>query len=269
MFRRFAIVAAALVVACSDSSSPLAPGGDEEGVASVSSALTASQRILSFDGPIGPQNADWRALSGVATSSAVRVEGTASLSLTGSANASAVSAPLSSLGNLNTTAGIDVNLPTSFAGQSWLGQIALFFNAPSVGVYNQYAGPVVLNAPLGSFQHYNIPIPPYVVSALSGKSYSDLTVTVQLNVPITSGAVLIDRLTLSPGNTGGTGGTSGAGGGGNAGRGGTAGAGGNAGRGGAAGGSGSAGAVVLQAPAARRTAELLEVPVRAEAVVRV
>ena len=158
MLRKFAVVAGALVVACSDSRTSLEEGGVET-VGEISEALTANQRILSFDGPIGGQGGDWRAQNGVATSSAVRAEGTASLSLAGSVNASAVSAPLATLGNINGSAGIEVSLPTSFAGQSWLGQIALFFNAPSAGVYNQYAGPVVLNGPLGSFQHYNFPIP--------------------------------------------------------------------------------------------------------------
>ncbi|MDQ2646261.1 MAG: hypothetical protein M3020_20775, partial [Myxococcota bacterium] len=115
-------------------------------------------------------------------------------------------------------------MPTSLQGQGWLGQVALTFNAPSAGVHNINAGAAALSGPVGTFRRYTIGIPPYVVTALNTHSYSDLTITVQLTVPNTSGAFLLDALTLTPGGGGGgSGGSSGAGG--TAGNGGTSGGG--------------------------------------------
>src|SRR5688572_29826456 len=180
----------------------------EETVGVQRESLTATQtRILGFEGTIGGSSGDWRAVTGTATSSTVHSEGTRSLSLSGSTSPSARSTAISTLGTVASQAGIDVQVPTSLQGQSWLGQVALT-------------------------------IPPFVVTALNTHTYSDLTITVQLNVPSTSGAFLIDALTLTSGGGGGTGGAGGMAGSGGTAGGGTAG-GGSGGRGGAGGNGGA------------------------------
>ena len=55
---------------------------DPDSVRDKTEELTATQqRILGFEGTIGGTGADWRALSGVATSNATRVEGAKSMAL--------------------------------------------------------------------------------------------------------------------------------------------------------------------------------------------
>jgi RHS repeat-associated protein len=206
-------------------------------------SLTVTQtRILGFEGTIGGSNGDWRAVTGTATSSTVHSEGTRSLSLSGSTSPSARSTTMSTLGTLATQASIDVQVPTSLQGQSWLGQVALTFNAPSAGVNNVNAGAATLSGPVGTFRRYTITIPSFVVTALNTHTYSDLTITVQLTVPSTSGAFLADALTLTAGGGGGSGGAGGTAGGGGTSSGGSSGGGiGGGGRGGSSGSSATGG----------------------------
>jgi RHS repeat-associated protein len=226
-----------LVGACGDERR--AATGHEETVGVQRESLTATQtRILGFEGTIGGSSGDWRAVTGTATSSTVHSEGTRSLSLSGGTSPSARSTSISTLGTVASQAGIDVQVPTSLQGQSWLGQVALTFNAPSAGVNNVNAGAATLSGPVGTFRRYTITIPPFVVNALNTHTYSDLTITVQLNAPSTSGAFLIDALTLTRGGGGGTGGAGGMAGSGGTAGGGTAGGGGG-GRGGAGGNGGA------------------------------
>jgi hypothetical protein len=202
--RQAFVGALVLVGACSDGRRAATEQEEPAGVQQ--QTLTATQtRILGFEGTIGGSNGDWRAVTGTATSSTVHSEGTRSLSLSGSTSPSARSTAISTLGTIASQAGIDVQVPTSLQGQSWLGQVALTFNAPSAGVNNVNAGAAALSGPVGTFRRYTITIPPFVVTALNTHTYSDLTITVQLNVPSTSGAFLVDALTLTPGGGGGTG----------------------------------------------------------------
>jgi RHS repeat-associated protein len=194
-----------------------------ESVGMQAEALSVVQaRILGFEGSIGGSSGDWRAVSGTATSTTVHSEGVRSLSLSNSTSASARSTALSTLGTVAPQAGIDVQVPTSLQGQGWYGQVALTLNAPSAGVHNIHVGAVSLAGPVGTFRRYAITLPSFVVTALNTQTYSDLTITVQLNVPNTSGAFLLDALTLTSGGVGGTGGSGGLGGSGGAPTGGTA-----------------------------------------------
>ncbi len=237
--RQAFVGALVLVGACSDGRRAATEHEEPAGVQRQS--LTATQtRILGFEGTIGGSNGDWRAVTGTATSSTVHSEGTRSLSLSGNTSPSARSTAITTLGTLASQASVDVQVPTTLQGQSWLGQVALTFNAPSAGVNNVNAGAATLSGPVGTFRRYTITIPPFVVTALNTHTYSDLTITVQLTVPSTSGAFLVDALTLTSGGGGGTGGA-----GGMASSGGTAGGGssggGSAGQGGTAGSSGGSG----------------------------
>ncbi|MDQ2643215.1 MAG: hypothetical protein M3020_05345, partial [Myxococcota bacterium] len=129
------------------------------------------------------------------------------MALSGSQNPKAISAPLAALGPVASTAKISVSLPSSMAGQPWLGQLALTLDAPSAGVFNQYVGPVAFAGPVGSFREYTIQLPASIVTKLSAPGYADLRITVELNVPSTSGDFLIDKMILtSSTGTGGAGG---------------------------------------------------------------
>jgi RHS repeat-associated protein len=190
-------------------------------------ALTISERILTFEGSIGgASGSDWLALpgSGSVAPSTVRAEGAQAMQMSGSTVPAAQSAAITTTGPLGATATIKVSLPATFQGQGWLGQVALLVNAPSAGIFNQYAGPVALAAPLGQFRTYTIQLPASVI-AQANRPLTDLRLTVQLNLPI-AGTVLVDQVALSQG-TGGTGGAGGvAGSGGAGGSAGTAGTGG-------------------------------------------
>jgi hypothetical protein len=204
--RRFFIGILVLVGACGDQQST--PSRGEATVGVQVEALTATQqRVLGFEGTIGGASGDWRALSGTATSNSTRVEGAKSLALSASQNPKAISIPLSALGPVASAAKISVSLPTSLTGQPWLGQLALTLDAPSAGVFNQYVGPVAFVGPVGSFREYTIQLPASIVTKLSASGYADLRITVELNVPSTSGSFLVDKLILtSSTGTGGAGG---------------------------------------------------------------
>ncbi len=224
-FRHLFVGVLVLVGACGDERRAPSETGQGESVGVQRQSLTATQtRILGFEGTIGT-NGDWRAVTGTASSSTVHSEGTRSLSLSGNTGPSARSTSISTLGTLASQAGIDVQVPTSLQGQSWLGQVSITLNAPSAGVNNVNAGAATLSGPVGTFRRYTIAIPSFVVTALNTHTYSDLTITVQLTVPNTSGAFLVDALTLTSGGGGGTGGAGGVAGGGGAAGGGTAGGG--------------------------------------------
>jgi RHS repeat-associated protein len=101
------------------------------------------------------------------------------------------------LGTIASTATIEVSLPSSLQGEHSLGQISLVLSAPSMGIHDQHLGPVALSGPLGQYHPYSFPIPASVVTALSTKTYGDLSILVQLNdLPNASTVVLIDQLSF-------------------------------------------------------------------------
>ncbi len=169
------------------------------------------------------------------------------------------SVPLSSLGPIPPTVSLQVRLPSYLASSTFQGQVALWLNSPTAGIQNQYFGPAQFsNAPTGVFRQVQFTLPPAIVTALSTKSYGDLTISVELdfnpnpNPSIGFGdPFYIDRLDFGQslsggggsggGGSGGAAGASGRGGASGAGAGGTAGRGGNGGGLGAGGVAGSAG----------------------------
>jgi len=179
-----------------------------------SEELSAAQaRILGFEGPVGGSSGDWRPLAGTATSSTTRVEGQKSLALGSSQNPRVQSTAISALGQVSSSAKLSVSVPSGLSGQAWLGQFALRFDSPSAGVFNQYVGPVPFTGPAGAFREYTLPLPASISTKLSAPGYTDLKITIELNVPSTSGQFLLDKLILTPtSGTGGTGGGSGSGG---------------------------------------------------------
>ena len=84
----------------------------------------ANARILDFEGPVGGTSPDWTAVPGTtAASSNTKVSGLHSLSLRGSTNPGAISAPLTTLGPIAAHATVQVLVPTSLQGQGFTGQI--------------------------------------------------------------------------------------------------------------------------------------------------
>ena len=244
------LLACSAAFACGEGA-PGSVGGLDEKASQGSELLSPSvmARVLNYEGSMGANgDVDWTAEAGTAVAaSTIRVEGAQSMSLTGGAPA-AVSRALSSLGPVANAATVQIGLPASFQGLGWLGQVSLSLNAPSAGIYSQYAGPTPLTSQaVGAFHKYSITLPANVVSSLSSATYEDLRVTVRVELP-QSGTVLVDELSFGNGlgGTGGVGGVGGAGGGGGSGGSGntgdTAGKGGSSGVGGGGGASGASGA---------------------------
>jgi RHS repeat-associated protein len=173
-----------------------------------SQAISLAERILGFEGSVGPAG-DWRPSTGQVASTSTSGEGAKSLSLGADWNPSSTSVALGSLGSLSGAPTIDVRLPSGYACQgSYCGQVALFITCPSGNLFNQYVGPSALHGPAGTFQRYTLPaFSEQVRAALTTKS--DCTVRVQLNLSNSGGLpVLVDRLNLGQTANGGPGGSS-------------------------------------------------------------
>jgi hypothetical protein len=192
-------VIAAELLGCSHSVEP-----PSEKTGSLREALTASpcanETILGFESA-----ADWTVSSGAKSLSTVHTQGQFSLSVASPVNyTTLVSAPLNSSDTalaglaVGTSFQIDVELPTQQPNPSWFGTLQMFISSPSRGVFNQYLGLVELTGtPLGVFQTFTFTIPNNVAIALAGQTYSDLTLTLALNVPSSgTGDYLFDNLRI-------------------------------------------------------------------------
>jgi RHS repeat-associated protein len=240
----------------------------EESVGSTSQAVVtpSTARVLSFEQP----TTDWRATNLNLQQGSQFVDGQHSAAINVvSSGGRITSIPLSSLGPISSTVTLQVRLPAYAASTTSQGQVALWLNSPTAGVWAQYFGPFQFsNTQTGVFRQAQFALSPATVAALSNSTYSDLTVSVELDFnpnPNSSAGFsdpfYIDKLDFgqpaqgggggggaSGGNAGGTnggaGGASGTAGstGGTAGVKGTAGAGGFAGAGGSAGATGTTGA---------------------------
>lgn len=92
--------------------------------------------------------------------------------------------------------GFDLLLPTQQPNPWWYGTVALYLDAPSVGLYNRWIGLQDLTGlALDTFHRVELQLPEDVMTALQGP-YSDLRIKVVLNVPSGTGTYLIDRLTF-------------------------------------------------------------------------
>jgi RHS repeat-associated protein len=102
---------------------------------------------------------------------------------------------MGSLGSVGPLVMLDILLPTQQGNPYWFGDVQMFANAPSVGIYNQYLGQVELTGlPLATWQTLPFQLTSDLVTRLSG-SYSDLTLTIAINVPANeTGHYLLDNL---------------------------------------------------------------------------
>jgi hypothetical protein len=89
-----------------------------EEVGATSQAVVLADRILNFEGPVGPTG-DWHAVLGTAAPSNLYAAGSSSksLSLSGDWNPSAASVALDALGTLSSAPTIEVRLPSGYQCQ--------------------------------------------------------------------------------------------------------------------------------------------------------
>jgi RHS repeat-associated protein len=163
-----------IAAACSSSRS-------QESVGSTAQAVTnpTMSRVLSFEQP----TTDWSAANLKLQQGDQFVDGQHSAAVTVvSSGGKLTSIPLSSLGPISPTVTLQVRLPAYVASTTYQGQVALWLNSPTAGVFNQYFGPFQFsNAPTGVFRQAQFTLPAAIVAALSFSTYSDLTASVELD----------------------------------------------------------------------------------------
>lgn len=162
-----------------------APESESEPVGQVEQAVVDVARVLGFE-----STADWSVTTGTKSSSTIRTQGARSLALRNFSYVELRSVALPTLSGVTSTLAFDLRAPVSPA---W-GQAQLFVSIPSRGIYNQFSGQVsVAGMPASTFREIAFSLPANVVTAL-GQGYSDLTLTVTLNVPQTSQNYLFDNV---------------------------------------------------------------------------
>jgi len=156
---------------------------DGSAVGEQTQALTTAETVLGFESP-----QVWSVSSGTTVSSSVHSQGSAALSVTPNGFAQLTSVPLSTLAGATSTLSLDVQPSGPL---SW-GQVQLFVNAPSRGLYTAFAGQASLQGlPANTFSRLDFALPANVQQALAG-SYSDLSFTIGVGVP--QGSVVLDNL---------------------------------------------------------------------------
>ena len=122
-------------------------------------------------------------------------QGTASLEVAAQNYQPLTSEPMSSIGTVGPVVLLDILLPTLQGNPNWFGDVQMFVNAPSVGIFNQSLGDVQLTGlPLATWQTLAFQLTSQEISQLSG-SFNDLTFTIALNVSFNeTGHYLLDNL---------------------------------------------------------------------------
>jgi len=110
------------------------------------------------------------------------------------------SVPLSTLSAVGPTLAVDVRLPTAQANPHWYGTFQIYLNCPSRAIYSQFLGQVELTGkPLNTWNTLTFALNGSLIASLLKGGYSDLVVTVVLNVQVpTTGVYLIDNLRFLP-----------------------------------------------------------------------
>ncbi len=113
------------------------------------------------------------------------------------------SVPLSTFTLENNTVSIAVQLPVEQSNPWWFGDVQIYANAPSAGVYSQYVGYQSLTGrPTGQFFTLDFTLPSSVMTALAG-GFDDLVIRLALNRPFDApGTVLFDNLVFGGVNAG-------------------------------------------------------------------
>jgi len=110
------------------------------------------------------------------------------------------SVPLSTLAQVSPTLAVDVRLPTYQPNPYWLGQVLAYITCPSRGIWDQYLDQIGLTGlPLNVWNTLKFPLTNDLVSKLLQAGYSDLQITIVLNVPVpTTGIYLVDNVRFLP-----------------------------------------------------------------------
>jgi hypothetical protein len=142
------------------------------------------------------QAASWASSTATVASSADAQSGATALAVNAANYATMVSLPMSTVGTVGTTATLWIKLPSPQVNPWWYGAVQLYVSSPSTNHYNVYVGQAELTGrPLGSYQMLSFPLSSDLQSWLKG-SYSDLRVSIALNVPAGNGTYLIDGLSF-------------------------------------------------------------------------
>jgi hypothetical protein len=178
--------AAAFAVGCSGGAAPT--DADESNVGTVAEALGPSQEtILGFESPGG-----WLVTSGFVSLSPIRTRGASSLAIQApivlttltSAALSSTAAGLAGLTDPESFIAVDLMLPAAPAHTFDFSQVGMLVGSLSHGVVAQSLGVVSLaGSQTGSFRTIKFPVSSFVRSHLAGSAFSDLAVTITLNVP--------------------------------------------------------------------------------------
>jgi hypothetical protein len=192
-----------LIVALAMGAVPAACGkmgdGPADQVTASRSALTAAD-VLGFESA-----ASWSTTTAgaVLSTSPNHTQGASSLAVKPSSSngyTPIVSVPLSTLAAISPTIAVDVMLPVQQANPSWLGTMQMYINCPSRNIFNAFLAQVELTGkPLNVWNTVTFPVTNAELASLLAAGYSDLQLTVVLNVQVpTSGTYFIDNLRFVP-----------------------------------------------------------------------
>lgn len=172
-----------IVVATGCSSSDLDQASEPEKIGSASFALTSSQLsdLLGFE--------DRSLWSSTSTNLVLRqmdtaVQGRYSMGIREQGFHFINSVPLTGFPLQNNVVNLSVRLPENQPNSYWYGDIQMYVNAPSVGLYEQYVGYVGLTGlPLGQWQTITLTLPDNIYNALKAGTFNDLVIRLTANIP--------------------------------------------------------------------------------------
>lgn len=112
---------------------------------------------------------------------------------------------LSTLAAVSPTLAFDLMLPTYQPNPYWFGTAQIYLNCPSRAIYSQFLAQVELTGkPRNVWNTINLPLNTTLVASLLRAGYTDLVITVVLNVQVpTTGIYYIDNLRFVPVASGG------------------------------------------------------------------
>jgi len=161
---------------------PHVPGG---------TAVVTSSSVLTFD-----DIDDWQAAVGtIGSESVLKTEGDASVALLSSGYTELVSRPFDTfeLEDVNARLSFDVRIPDLPAGYSWVGDMNVFIDCPSINLHHLFVGHKALQILFeAEFNRVEFPLAPAVVAALGGAA-DECSFTVGVASNQTIGPLVIDR----------------------------------------------------------------------------
>jgi len=173
--------------------------GEDQSAAVAREALTAAD-IFGFEDPTG-----WSTTTAgvVLTKSTTHSQGSFSIQVKPSSSngfTPLASTALSTLVGVSPTLAWDVMLPTTQPNPNFFGTAQTYVNCPSRGINSVFLGQVELTGkPLNVWNTVTFPLTNALITSLLQGGYTDLTITVVINVPVpTTGLYRIDNLRFVP-----------------------------------------------------------------------